>query len=91
MVDKTPLADEVPDYTCLIEEGKISESISFETIIDLISKEDKNAKDLIAEVPTLIMLLRTIHKQGFWRGVAYGDARESSLPIKDDEELLPDR
>jgi len=53
-------------------EGDISESISFDSVIKAIEEDDEEVKDLLAELPALAMLLRTVHKQGFWRGVDFG-------------------
>jgi len=53
-------------------DGEGSEAVSFQTIIDLIDAKEEDAKELFEDMPALAKLMRSIHKQGFWRGAEFG-------------------
>ena len=78
------MARSVDEIAAEVEgEGDISESISFDSVIKAIEEEDPEVKELMEELPALAMLLRTVHKQGFWRGVDFG--RKMVMGILEEE------
>lgn len=73
---------DVDDILAEIEsEGDTSEAISFDSVLKVI---DKEVEDMVEEIPSIVTLLKLVHKQGFWRGVNFG--REFMTRILEDEE-----
>lgn len=66
-------------------EGDNIEAVSFESVIKAIEDDDSEAQELMEEIPTIVTLLKAVHKHGFWRGVLFGKHIVSRLIDEDSE------
>ncbi len=64
-------------------EGDTTEAISFESVIKTIENDDKEALEVMREMPVIVALMRHIHKHAFWRGADFG--RTTFLKLADDD------
>ena len=70
-------------------EGDNTESVSFESVIKTIEHDDKDALEVMKDLPVVVALLRHIHKHAFWRGADFG--RTTFLKLaEDDTEYIED-
>ena len=67
-------------------DGEASEAISFETIINMIDKEDPDAREMFDDMPVIVKLMKSVHKQGFWQGAEFG--RMLFMKIVENEEKI---
>lgn len=64
-------------------QGDSTEAISFESVIKTIECDDKEALELMKDMPVMVALMRNIHKHAFWRGADFG--RKVFLRLADDD------
>jgi hypothetical protein len=67
-------------------DGESSEAISFETIIKMIDEQDPDSKEMFDEMPVIVKLMKSVHKQGFWQGAEFG--RMLFMKIVENEEKI---
>jgi len=67
-------------------DGEASEAISFESVIKLIDEKEPCSRELFEDMPSLAKLMRSVHKQGFWKGVEFGRLMFMKI-VENDEKL----
>ncbi len=70
------------------EDGTISESISFESLIKSIESDDPDVRELMHDLPSIIALMRQVHKHAWWNGAEFG--RLVFVKIDEDEQIKRD-
>ncbi len=70
------------------EDGVISESISFESLLKSIENDDTNVKELMHDLPAVVTLMRQIHKHAWWNGAEFG--RLVFVKMDEDEQVRRD-
>jgi len=70
------------------EDGVISESISFESLLKSIENDDDNVKELMHDLPAVVTLMRQIHKHAWWNGAEFG--RLVFVKMDEDEQVRRD-
>ena len=76
----------IKDLLAKIEaDGESAEATSFVSVIKTIEDDDPNAKELMADLPSLVALLKLVHKQGFWYGADFGKKTFIEIDESEDE------